>query len=59
MVAQVDAGADRLLAAGYTEGFMAERHPARIRRYFLDAAGMEWELGEYLTDDPGQRFSYD
>ena len=58
VVSGVDALAERLLKAGYTEGYRAERHPARIRRYFLDSAGMEWELVEYLTDDPSKRFDY-
>ena len=58
VVDDVDALADRLLAAGYSEGFVSERHPARIRRYFLDSAGMEWEFVQYLSDDPEVRFSY-
>lgn len=59
VVPDVDAAAERLLAAGYEEGFRAERHPARVRRYFHDSAGFEWELVEYLTDDPDERFRYD
>lgn len=58
VVEDVDAVAGRLLQAGYTEGYRAERHPARIRRYFEDKAGFEWELVQYLTEDPAARFDY-
>lgn len=58
VVDDVDAAAARLAARGYREGHRAERHPARVRRYFLDAAGFEWELVQYLTDSPEERFSY-
>lgn len=58
VVADVDAVAERLMAAGYPETFQSEHHPARIRRYFHDPGGFEWELVQYLTDDPGARFSY-
>ncbi len=48
----------RLEAGGYREGHIPEIHPARIRRYFYDSAGMEWELVQYLSDDPSLRHSY-
>ncbi|WP_112324041.1 VOC family protein [Oceanibium sediminis] len=58
VVDDVDAVAERLLAAGYEEGFRAERHPSRIRRYFLDSNGFEWELVQYLVTAPEERFRY-
>jgi len=51
-VDDVEALAKRLLAAGFKEGFVAPAHRYRLRKYFLDADGMEWEFVEYLTEDP-------
>lgn len=58
VVDDVDAVANRLLAAGYREGFIAPHHPFRKRRYFHDADDLEWEFVEYLTDDPAKRNDY-
>lgn len=43
--------AERMQAAGYREGFVAPPHRYRIRKYFLDGDGIEWEFVQYLTDD--------
>lgn len=59
VVEDVDATSNRLKAAGYAETHVEERNDHRIRRYFLDSAGMEWELVQYLTDDPSKQFAYD
>lgn len=48
----------RLRAAGYRQNAMGEDHPARMRRYFFDDAGMEWEFIQYLTDDFALRNEY-
>jgi hypothetical protein len=55
-----DAGAlaTRLKSAGYREGFVTPPHRYRIRKYFLDADGNEWEFVEYLTDDPAKQNEY-
>ena len=58
VVDDADAAAARLIAARFRESYTEERHPARVRRYFEDSAGIEWELVTYLTDDPSRRFSY-
>lgn len=58
VVDDVAAAAKRLQAAGYDEGYQADAHPARIRRYFVDGSGFEWELVQYLTDRDEDRFSY-
>jgi catechol 2,3-dioxygenase-like lactoylglutathione lyase family enzyme len=50
--------AARLIAAGYREGFVAPPHRYRIRKYFLDADGNEWEFVQYLTDDPALQNEY-
>ena len=58
VVDDVDGLADRMLAAGYREGFIAPPHPYRKRRYFYDADELEWEFVEYLSDHPAQRNDY-
>lgn len=58
VVEDVTAIASRLTAAGYVEGHKAEVHPARIRRYFEDPCGGEWEFVQYLAEAPDARFSY-
>ena len=58
VVEDLDALADRMMAAGYREGFRAPPHPHRKRRYFHDADDIEWEFVEYLSDDPTLRNDY-
>lgn len=58
VVDDVDGLAQRLTQAGYRENALSEHHPARIRRYFFDSAGMEWEFVQYLTDDLAERNAY-
>lgn len=48
----VEATATRLLEAGYREGIQTTDHPHRRRRYFYDEDGFEWELLQYLSEDP-------
>ena len=50
--------AERLRAAGYAESYAPSVHPARLRRYFEDGCGFEWEFVQYLTEDPAERFAY-
>lgn len=58
VVDDVEALSARMLAAGYQEGFRAPSHRHRIRRYFLDPDGVEWEFVEYLSDDVAERNDY-
>ncbi|MCP5070609.1 MAG: VOC family protein [bacterium] len=58
VVDDVDAVAARLKAAGYRRGMVPAPHPNRKRAYYYDSAGFEWELLEYLSDDPAQRNAY-
>ena len=58
VVDDAEALASRLRAAGFREGFAAPAHKYRIRKYFLDADGNEWEFVEYLTDDPALQNEY-
>jgi catechol 2,3-dioxygenase-like lactoylglutathione lyase family enzyme len=58
VVDDAEALASRLRSAGFREGFVAPAHKYRIRKYFLDADGNEWEFVEYLTDDPALQNEY-
>lgn len=58
VVDDAEALATRLHAAGFREGFVAPPHKYRIRKYFLDADGNEWEFVEYLTEDPALQNEY-
>jgi len=58
VVDDAEALATRLVSAGYQEGFVAPPHRYRIRKYFLDADGNEWEFVEYLTNDPAKQNEY-
>jgi catechol 2,3-dioxygenase-like lactoylglutathione lyase family enzyme len=59
VVADVDACAARLDAAGFQRSIATKEHPARKRVYFYDKGGLEWELIQYLTDVMEDRHSYD
>ncbi len=48
----------RLLKAGYREGFVPDPHPHRMRVYFHDGDGTEWEFVEYFSEDPRERNDY-
>lgn len=49
----------RLLAAGYEESTVPNSHPHRVRVYFHDREGNDWEFVEYRTDEPGLRNDYE
>ena len=59
VVADADALRDRMLAAGYREGFVPGPHPHRKRVYFIDDDGMEYEFVQYHSDDFAERNDYD
>lgn len=48
----------RLEAHGYRKGIPVESHPHRRRAYYYDAAGFEWEIVEYLSDQSEERHAY-
>ena len=58
VVDDVAAVKQRLIAAGYREGFVPEEHPYRRRAYIIDPEGFEWELVQYLSGDDGERNQY-
>ena len=53
-----DARHDRMLAAGYHEGFVPSPHPHRKRVYFLDNDGIEYEFVQYCSGKPEERSDY-
>lgn len=59
VVNDVNAVAERLLAAGYQRSFNRVEHPHRIRDYFEDQSGTEYEFVQYLSEDPQERNSYE
>ena len=48
----------RLASAGYTESTPPNDHPHRVRVYFYDAEGNDWEFVQYFSDDPAERNDY-
>ncbi len=58
VVDDVDAVRERLAEAGYEQSSVGEPHRYRMRGYFFDRDGVEWEFVEYLTDDPAKRNDY-
>ncbi|MBT3269099.1 VOC family protein [Candidatus Poribacteria bacterium] len=45
----------RMLDAGYRDGYSPEYHEFRTRVYILDNDGIEYEFVEYHSDDPAER----
>jgi catechol 2,3-dioxygenase-like lactoylglutathione lyase family enzyme len=58
-VDDVDALHGRLLAAGYRDSTLPNKHAHRKRIYFYDPEGNDWEFVQYLTDDPAKRHDYE
>ncbi len=48
----------RLAAAGYRDSTPTNNHPHRIRVYFFDPDGNDWEFVQYLSADPTERHDY-
>lgn len=59
VVDDADALRERMLSAGYREGFVPEPHPHRKRVYFIDNDGMDYEFVQYYSDDYEKRNDYD
>ena len=58
VVEDVDKIADRLLAAGFKRDYPKQIEQFRIRDYFADDDGNEFEFVEYLTNDIEKRNSF-
>lgn len=59
VVEDFDAVVQRLEAQGYRKGIPVDAHPHRKRAYYFDSADLEWEIVEYLSDNPAERNQYD
>lgn len=59
VVEDADVIADRLLAAGYKRDYPKQEEKYRIRDYFLDADGNEYEFVQYLSEKTQERNFYD
>lgn len=58
-VEDVDSSIEALMGLGYTKNGGLSDEISRKRVYFYDRAGFEWELVQYLTSNPLQRYRYD
>ncbi|MEX1001383.1 MAG: VOC family protein [Crocinitomicaceae bacterium] len=58
VVADVDEVADRLLAAGYERDYPKQTEEFRIRDYFVDKDGNEYEFVQYLSENPLEKNKY-
>lgn len=59
VVEDVEIIAERLLAAGFQRDYPKQVEKYRIRDYFADADGNEYEFVQYLSDDINERNFYD
>ncbi|MDR9829377.1 VOC family protein [Vibrio sp. FNV 38] len=59
IVKDVETIKQKLLDSGYKMNGQIADEATRKRVYFWDSAGFEWELVEYFTPDPQQRYRYD
>ncbi len=59
VVSDVSEVANRLLAEGYKRDYPKQIEKFRIRDYFLDDDGNEYEFVQYLTDDISKRNSFE
>ncbi|WP_299492318.1 VOC family protein [Acaryochloris sp. IP29b_bin.137] len=50
---------DRLVEAGYKRGISTPIEKYRKRLYFYDSFGFEWELIEYLSGKPSEKYLYE
>ncbi|MCB9191328.1 MAG: VOC family protein [Flavobacteriales bacterium] len=59
VVDNVEAVGKRLLEAGYKRDYPLTEQKYRIRDYFIDTDGNEYEFIQYLSDKPEERNSYE
>ena len=50
---------DKLIENGYQKGIKTPVEKYRIRRYYYDHAGFEWELVEYLSEKTNEMYLYE
>ncbi|NRA11815.1 MAG: VOC family protein [Crocinitomicaceae bacterium] len=59
VVEDVDTLADKLLDAGFERDYPKQIEKFRIRDYFADADGNEYEFVQYLSEDISERNSFE
>ena len=59
VVSDVKAVGKRLRKAGYKSNYPFTEHAFRLRDYYLDADGNEYEFIQYLSNKPEERNSYE
>lgn len=59
VVDDIEGIAERLLTAGFKRDYPKQIEKYRIRDYFADADGNEFEFVQYLSDDIGERNYFD
>ena len=59
VVDNVNEIAQRLAQAGYARSYPKQVQPTRIRDYFVDGDGNEYEFVQYLSDKTSERNTYD
>jgi len=59
VVEDLNAVVERLEHKAYQQSLDVPNETYRRRKYYYDRAGFEWELIEYLSDDPTEKFLYE
>lgn len=50
---------EKLIDGGYQRGIETPIEKYRKRAYYFDKAGFEWELVEYLSEKPSEKYLYE
>ena len=50
---------EKLIIEGYRKGIATPVEKFRKRAYYFDDAGFEWELVEYSSNDPREKYLYE
>ena len=59
VVSNLDSIEKKLVKAGYKQSIETPEERYRKRIYYFDKAGFEWELVEYFTKKPSEKFLYE
>lgn len=59
IVHHIDRIEKQLIEAGYNKGIDTPKEQFRKRIYYYDAAGFEWELVEYFSENTEDKFLYE
>ncbi len=59
VVSNVQEIEEKLVGGGYKRGIETPVEKYRKRAYYFDDAGFEWELVEYLSEKPSEKYLYE